>query len=88
MTILVRISNAFLATAMVNSIAKVLRNESGNIDMTHRLEYVKSVRSYYTYDGLLEQLALFFQDPLGDSPGSSYLRCARAIPSVSHRRRQ
>ena len=39
---------------------------------------VALARPFYTYEGLLEQMELFFGDPLG--PKGGYLRCAK-IPS-------
>lgn len=34
---------------------------------------VKKVRHYYTYEGIMEQIAAFMRDPLGRDGG--YLRC-------------
>ncbi len=40
-----------------------------------RMKNIKEVRHWYTYAGVLEQIALFFLDPLGERGG--YLRCMR-----------
>ncbi len=38
-----------------------------------RLEQIRRVRPFFTYQGVLEQISLFFNDPLGVKGG--YLRC-------------
>lgn len=48
-----------------------------------KIEQVARVRHLYTYEGVLEQIFLFMQDPQGPSGG--FLRCRR-FPSKDHRR--
>lgn len=50
-------------------------------DITIMLQRVKLARRYYTYEGVLEQIDLFFKDPLG--PAGGQLRCS-TIPSAAH----
>ena len=46
-----------------------------------KMEQVRRVRPYYTYEGVLQQIDLFFRDPLG--PHGGYLRCER-VPERDH----
>ena len=41
---------------------------------------IKLAREYYTYAGVINQMELFFKDPLG--PNGGYLRCSR-VPSTA-----
>ena len=41
---------------------------------------IKLAREYYTYAGVINQMELFFKDPLG--PNGGYLRCTRVPNSV------
>ena len=41
---------------------------------------IKLAREYYTYAGVINQMELFFKDPLG--PNGGYLRCSRVPYSV------
>lgn len=52
---------------------------------TERLDLVKAAREHYTYAGVIRQMELFFQDPLGPTGGE--LRCVR-VPDNDHRRRK
>ena len=45
------------------------------------MEQVRRVRPFYTYEGVLQQIDLFFRDPLG--PHGGYLRCER-VPERDH----
>jgi hypothetical protein len=44
------------------------------------LDNVLAVRRYYTYAGVIEQIALFIQDPLG--PRGGYLTCSALPPNA------
>lgn len=41
----------------------------------NKLNQVKNVRRWFTYEGVIHQIALFIHDPLGSRGG--YLRCTR-----------
>mmetsp|Transcript_8300 Transcript_8300/g.8458 ORF Transcript_8300/g.8458 Transcript_8300/m.8458 type:complete len:372 (+) Transcript_8300:148-1263(+) len=45
------------------------------VEVQRMLHRVKDVREYYTYEGVMKQIKLFLQDPLG--PAGGYLRCNR-----------
>lgn len=45
-----------------------------------KLERVKQAREYYTLQGVVRQIDLFFHDPLG--PNGGYLRCTAVPPAV------
>ena len=49
--------------------------------LQERLELVRKARKYYTYEGVLQQIDLFFRDPLG--PNGGYLHCQR-VPDKDH----
>ena len=51
---------------MVKAMSRCLNDQ---VDFDRRMELVKSSRYYYTYDGVMEQLELFFQDPMGKQEG-------------------
>mmetsp|Transcript_1173 Transcript_1173/g.1542 ORF Transcript_1173/g.1542 Transcript_1173/m.1542 type:complete len:98 (-) Transcript_1173:180-473(-) len=57
----------------------VLRVNSSQLK--ERLDQVKKARKFYTYEGVLQQIDLFFRDPLG--PNGGYLRCQR-VPDRDH----
>ena len=59
-----------------------VNNDPAELD--RRLQKVKEVRKYFTYEGILEQIELFFADPLG--PAGGQLRCA-PVPDTENRRR-
>ena len=60
----------------IRDLVQTLRNSSDNI-IQEKLKSVKAARRYYTYGGLLEQIELFFNDPLNKTGGGGYLRCTR-----------
>jgi hypothetical protein len=43
-------------------------------ELQRRLDLVRDVRDYYTYEGTLKQIFQLFQDPFGSRGG--YLQCA------------
>lgn len=48
----------------------------GNVteeDFWRRMEYLKNVRYYYTYEGVVEEIFSFFHDPFGSQGG--HFRC-------------
>ena len=52
--------------AMVQAMAKCIKDPA---DFDKRMEAVKVSRKYYTYAGVMEQLELFFKDPMGKEGG-------------------
>lgn len=52
-------------------------------ELADRLKLVHDVRYYYTYEGVLEQIELFFADPFG--PQGGFLVCSK-LPDRDHRR--
>jgi hypothetical protein len=56
-------------------------------EYTQRLEVLKAARVYYTYEGAMAQIAMFFSDPFGPSPGSGNLKCLEVHPAHWKRRR-
>jgi hypothetical protein len=50
-------------------------------NVTYLLDAVKATRRHYTYDGVIEQIKLFIEDPLGPNGGD--LRCAK-VPDTMH----
>lgn len=61
--------------------ARAIRS-STDAEYSSKITQVRAVRDYYTYEGVIKQIELFFSDPLGDS---NYLRC-EAVPEKDHRR--
>ena len=57
----------------------LLRTNSSHFE--DMLVQVRKVRQYYTYSGVLQQIDLFFRDPVG--PHGGYLRCER-VPDKDH----
>ena len=51
---------------MVQAMAKYIKDPA---DFDKRMEAVKVSRKYYTYAGVMEQLELFFKDPMGKEGG-------------------
>ena len=49
---------------VVQRMSQCLRNDQ---DFYKRLTQIKAIRKYYTYDGVIEQIELFIQDPFGKS---------------------
>lgn len=54
---------------------------ANNSQFEEKMEQVRRVRQYYTYEGVLQQIDFFFRDPLG--PHGGYLRCER-VPDRDH----
>jgi hypothetical protein len=46
-----------------------------------KMQKVREIRQYYTYEGILQQIDLFFLEPLG--PNGGHLRCER-VPLTDH----
>mmetsp|Transcript_2359 Transcript_2359/g.3629 ORF Transcript_2359/g.3629 Transcript_2359/m.3629 type:complete len:388 (-) Transcript_2359:16-1179(-) len=69
------------AVRLVEGIQAVVKNDT---ELNRRFQKVKEVRQLYTYGGLIQQIELFFADPLGPSGG--YLRCAK-VPDSENRKR-
>lgn len=51
-------------------------------ELERKLQLVKEVHEYYTYEGVMKQIAALFSDPFGTDGG--YLRCM-PLPSTNHR---
>jgi hypothetical protein len=65
----------------VDSLAQqIVSNKDKPFHMKEMVDNVKSVRYYYTYAGVLEQIRLFIQDPFG--PTGGYLTCSALPPSA------
>ena len=47
-------------------------------EIAEKMELVKRARYFYTYEGVMDQIDLFFRDPLG--PQGGFLSCSK-IPS-------
>lgn len=58
----------------VTKFLHVIMNVSSR-DYLRRIDKVRELRKLFTYKGVMEQIALFLQDPLG--PTGGYLRCTR-----------
>jgi hypothetical protein len=41
------------------------KKSPGEIEIINKLNKVKEIREYFTYKGLIKQIAHFFNDPLG-----------------------
>lgn len=67
--------NATIAK-MIDDIANTTAEE-----FYRRLEYVKEVRDYYTYEGVLKEILDFMSDPFG--PKGGHLRCT-VLPSTEN----
>ncbi len=52
--------------SMVQAMSASLKDPT---DFNRRMEAVKANRHFYTYKGVMEQLELFFQDPMGEHGG-------------------
>jgi len=50
-----------------------------DMEYTAKLQKLRQARRYYTYDGILEQIEQFFEDPFG--PRGGYLKCT-AFPKT------
>ena len=55
--------------------------EVNSSEFERRMQQVRRVRQYYTYQGVIQQIDAFIRDPLGPSGG--YLRCQR-VPGKDH----
>ena len=64
------------------SLAQTIK-EMKEEEFQRRLEQVRLAREWYTYNGTLRQLEMFFSDPLGPSGGQ--LRCTK-VPIRDHRK--
>lgn len=49
-------------------------------EIKEKLRRVHAARPYYTYEGVIQQISLFFQDPLG--PNGGLLRCTKVPISM------
>lgn len=63
----------------LTSLVDTLKATSDN-EVSHRLARIQAARHLYTYAGLIEQISLFFRDPLGEQGG--YLKCVRVPDSA------
>lgn len=77
------ISN-FGFSGRMGSLAKVVAQikDLSVADYKEKMRNLARARQHYTYAGVLAQIALFIQDPLGPSGGQ--LRCTR-VPDKEHR---
>lgn len=68
----------------LNFLFRVMREiaSTNEAQLMARLEKILLVRRLYTYEGVLEQIELFLQDPLG--PLGGYLRCV-PLPASKNR---
>ena len=60
----------------MNRLVQTLRSSTDRA-ILEKIELVRAARRYYTYEGLLEQMEMFFEDPLNMTGVGGYLRCAR-----------
>lgn len=59
--------------------------QTSDEEITRKLEAVKKYRSAYTYEGVLDQLELFFKEPLGQSNPDCFIRRCVPLPPKDHR---
>lgn len=67
-----------------NHVCKLMKTlaEMTEKEYEEKLTLIKDARRLYTYQGVLEQLELFFRDPFGEEGGE--LRCT-SHPGIDHR---
>lgn len=49
-------------------------------EYAQRMDILRQVRYYYTYEGAMAQIAMFFSDPFGTSAEAGNLKCLEVHP--------
>jgi hypothetical protein len=64
------------SVSTMSTLVHVLRSAT-EADIETKLHRVHAMRDLYTYKGVLQQIDLFFQDPLNIAGKGGFLRCER-----------